>query len=489
MRQLSQTTPSLPSPASLLAVQIVQAAVRPNITVPELVALCQHDPAFVGRLLSHVNSATLGVNRKVTGVQHAVSLLGIRGVRNIALATCVTEMAPIGENGDWLLALCLRRAISAKLIAQKLGKTDLDDYFTIGMLLEIAFLGRGLDGPTAQIARSPAGTRVTLERAAGQEDHAHRGARIARSWHLDGEIISAIARHHDKEPPASELAQVAWLAERLAGVFEGGDVSKNRVDAIEGGAKINLAATVVDEMLKAIPTMVKDVAAELKRDVGPQVDLDLLLRDATACLIEINRNYVDLIRQLEETVKEKEAVTEELKEATVKLTTMALSDGLTGCANHRAFQEALVRDLARADRQGTHLSLIIIDADLFKQVNDKHGHKVGDSVLKMIAETLTECVRASDVVARIGGEEFALILPNTPAEGALVVAERARNAIAKKSVKGSGSRETHVTVSLGIASTQGPRCRGHEKVLFEAADRALYQAKQQGRNRSIIGSL
>jgi diguanylate cyclase (GGDEF)-like protein len=98
-------------------------------------------------------------------------------------------------------------------------------------------------------------------------------------------------------------------------------------------------------------------------------------------------------------------------------------------------------------------------------------------------------VRASDVVARIGGEEFALILPNTPAEGALVVAERARNAIAKKSVKGSGSRETHVTVSLGIASTQGPRCRGHEKVLFEAADRALYQAKQQGRNRSIVGSL
>lgn len=467
----------------------MQAAVRPTITVPELVSLCQHDPAFVGKLLSHVNNATLGLNRKVTGVQHAVSLLGVRGMRNLALATCVTEMAPIGENGDWLLGICLRRAISAKLIAQKLGKSDVDEYFTIGMLLEIAFLGRSQDDQSTHIAKSPAGTRVTLERAAGKEDHAHRGARIARSWHLDGEIISAIARHHDKEPPASDLASVAWLAERLAGVFEGGDVSKNRVDAIEAGAKLNLAAPVVDEMLKAIPTHVREVAAELKRDVGPQVDLDLLLRDATACLIEINRNYVDLIRQLEETVKEKEAVTEELKDATIKLTTMALSDGLTGCANHRAFQEALVRDLARADRQSAYLSLIIIDADYFKMVNDTHGHKVGDAVLKMIAESLHESVRASDVVARIGGEEFALILPNTPAEGAAIVAERARNAIAAKAVRGTGNRDVKVTVSLGVAATQGPRCRGHEKVLFEAADRALYQAKQQGRNRTMIGSL
>src|SRR5262245_55125059 len=105
MRPASQATNSLPSPASLLAIQIVQAAVRPSITVPELVALCQNDPTFVARLLSHCNSATLGLNRRVTGVQHAVSLLGVRGVRNLALATCVTEMAPIGENGDWVLAL------------------------------------------------------------------------------------------------------------------------------------------------------------------------------------------------------------------------------------------------------------------------------------------------------------------------------------------------------------------------------------------------
>src|SRR5262245_35771698 len=97
------TQTSLPAPGSLLAIQIVQAAVRPTITVPELVALCGNDPGFVVRLLAHVNSATLGLNRRVTGVQHAVSLLGVRGVRNLALATCVTEMTPLGEEGDWLL--------------------------------------------------------------------------------------------------------------------------------------------------------------------------------------------------------------------------------------------------------------------------------------------------------------------------------------------------------------------------------------------------
>jgi diguanylate cyclase (GGDEF)-like protein len=483
------TATSIPSPASLLAIQIVQAAVRPSITVPELVSLCQNDPAFVARLLQHCNSATLGLNRRVTGVQHAVSLLGVRGVRNLALTTCVTEMAPIGENGDWVLALCLRRAIAAKMIAQKLAKADLDDYFTIGMLLEIALVNRAKDEAGMAVARAPANTRVMLDRSASQEDHVARGARMARSFHLDPELVGAIACHHDREPPSSQLGAVAWLAERVAGVFEGGDVSKNRVDAIEGGTKLGLKPQVVDELLAAIPNQVREVSIELKRDVGPQVNLDLLLRDAHACLIEVNRSYVDLIHRLEGMVREKEQMATELQQATDQLKTLALTDSLTGCGNRRAFEDALKRDLARADRQGTPLSLILIDADMFKDVNDTHGHQVGDAVLQMIAETLAECVRASDVVARVGGEEFALLLPNTPSEGAMVVAERARASIARKRVAGSNNREVRVSVSLGVATVQGPRCRGMERALFDAADRALYAAKQQGRNRTLTGVL
>jgi diguanylate cyclase (GGDEF)-like protein len=479
---------SLPSPASLLAVQIVQAAARPSVSVNELVNTCQLDPAFVMRLLSRANSAAFAANRKVTSVQHAVSLLGVRGTRNLALASCVGEMAPSGSDGDALLGLCLRRGIASKLIAQRTGTLAPEDGFCMGMLLDTGLLvkaSNNLKG-ASELARLPSATRCMVERAAGQEEHTRLGARLTKAWHLDDELVAAIAHHHDVHAPRLALGAVGWLAERLAAVFEGGDVSRNRLAAVEGGAQLGLSAHVVDELLKAIPTAVQEVAAEFQRDVGPQRDIDLLLRDANAALVEINRTYGELVAQLESLLKEKERLAQELEAANTKLTSLALTDGLTGLHNHRAFQSALTRELARADRERSPLSLVVLDADHFKQVNDTHGHPVGDAVLGKLAEILQRTIRVSDLAARVGGEEFALLLPDTDAEGALVVAERARSAVAQTVMQGPAT-EFQLTISLGIAMTRGPGCRGRERALYEAADTALYAAKQAGRNRTVIG--
>jgi diguanylate cyclase (GGDEF)-like protein len=482
---------SIPAPASLLAIQIVQAAVRPNITVNELVAVCQNDPAFVARLFASVNNVSFGLNRRVNTVQHGVSLLGVRGVRNLALATCVTEMAPVGKDGDILLAVSLRRAVAAKLVATKLAKPAAEDYFALGMLLELGLLVSARENlaAAANIARAPANTRVLLERATGLEDHAHRGGRLAKSWNLDLEMVRAIAHHHDRNPPTTDFGTVAWLAERLAAVFEGGDVSRNRVDAIEAGARLRISAKDIDELLRVLPTQVAEAARDLKRKIEVQVDIEVLLRDANKALVDVNRSYVDLVQRLEELVSEKERIADELKSATNDLTTLALADRLTGLNNRRSFDDLLIRDLARADRQKTVVSVISVQADSFKRINDTYGHSAGDLVLEAIAEVLRASVRASDVVARIGGEEFAIILPQTDAQNAVVVAERVRSSMAARVFAGPKSTTFQVTVSLGIAMTQGPGCRTHATALMDAADGALQAAKLAGRNCIHIGTI
>jgi diguanylate cyclase (GGDEF)-like protein len=165
-----------------------------------------------------------------------------------------------------------------------------------------------------------------------------------------------------------------------------------------------------------------------------------------------------------------------------ELEKQARTDFLTGLANRRQFDESLEREWRRTARTGADLSIILFDADLFKQLNDRHGHAVGDEVLKRIGAALDRCARRpGDLPARIGGEEFAMLLADTGAEGAHYVAERVRAAL-RETPSAQGQSLPTVTLSAGIASTTG-RSAGSASDLLSAADAALYRAKEQGRDR------
>jgi diguanylate cyclase (GGDEF)-like protein len=163
-----------------------------------------------------------------------------------------------------------------------------------------------------------------------------------------------------------------------------------------------------------------------------------------------------------------------------EVTRRARTDQLTGLANRRHFDEQLGRMLGEADRYGHPVSLIMADIDHFKKVNDTFGHDAGDLVLKRVAATLQEGVRTVDVCARFGGEEIALLLPQTDLAGATDVAERLRAAIERRVTNYKGS-EIRVTASFGV-STYGETVRSRD-AFFLSADRSLYQAKAEGRNR------
>jgi len=165
----------------------------------------------------------------------------------------------------------------------------------------------------------------------------------------------------------------------------------------------------------------------------------------------------------------------------VKLKNVASIDALTGLYNRGYFDQAFEKEILRDARYGHPLSILLLDIDYFKKINDAYGHEQGDRVLKEVAATLKNMVRQTDIVARYGGEEYVLMLMETEAIAAYKVAEKIRNQIENKSIEFSPQK---FTVSIGIACY--PSNGLTAKIMLKAADMALYQSKNNGRNRSTI---
>jgi diguanylate cyclase (GGDEF)-like protein len=173
---------------------------------------------------------------------------------------------------------------------------------------------------------------------------------------------------------------------------------------------------------------------------------------------------------------------------------LSISDPLTGLRNTRYFWERLGEEYARVLRSGEPASVLVVDLDHFKDVNDRHGHVVGDRVLRGTAEAIAAAIRRADtaarvedMAARVGGEEFAVLLPGTGLEDAAVVAERVRAEIAALRVPVRDDEEVAITASVGVACATG-MLPGGDLALFATADRAMYRAKCEGRDRVFVAA-
>jgi diguanylate cyclase (GGDEF)-like protein len=475
------------SPLSVVALQIVREALKPDVSPTDLARLAESDPGFALRIISMVNSAAFGFSRKVSDVRQATAFIGVRGLRTLGLSLAVSDMVPAGADGQTLLGNSLRRAVAAQLLAKKLGQRDVDEYFTAGLFLEVGLLARARDdlAAAAKVARLPASNRVVFERAESGTDHAVRGAELTKAFMLPAELIEAVALHHDPVMPEGQLAKVAWVAERVAAVWEGGDVPSAQAEAARAMAALGIADRDIVEVLDKVPSLVLDGATAFDREVGPQKGVDQLLMDVSRSLLEMNQSYESMVRQLEQLLAEKGELATKLAAANQELTRLASTDALTGLPNKRSLETAIIRDLARADRDKTWLSLVVVDVDHFKKFNDTYGHATGDVVLQAVAKALARHLRAGDLAGRYGGEEFVLVLPGSNMIGARIAAERIRKAL-ETTVVETEHGPLKVTASFGGASVCGPGCARIRDDLFARADAALYQAKDAGRNRVVV---
>lgn len=224
----------------------------------------------------------------------------------------------------------------------------------------------------------------------------------------------------------------------------------------------------VDYLFKPLDTMV------FQSKVGVFIELFRQREALRRKTIELDMKLVEL-----------EELQQQLEETNEQLLLLSITDGLTGLLNKRQFDVLFADEWKRAHRSKSPLSLIIMDIDHFKAYNDTYGHALGDDCLVKIAHAISDTVKRDiDKVARVGGEEFAIILPDTDLEGAQFVAERIRQCIEGLSIPHADSATTNcVTTSVGVSSTI-PSKKLIARELIKTADMALYQAKAKGRNQS-----
>lgn len=220
------------------------------------------------------------------------------------------------------------------------------------------------------------------------------------------------------------------------------------------------------------------------QEVVVRVENQLTIQRLKNKLQEKNRILEEQNSVLLEEIEKRRCAEIALQKANEKLQHLACLDSLTQIANRRYFDECLQREWLRSAREDIPLSLILGDIDYFKYYNDTYGHIAGDICLKQVAQAITWAVkRTADLVARYGGEEFAIILPNTSYEGAVEVAKRIQFGVQQLKILHSLSTvSNYITLSVGIAS-RVPSYQESPEVLIDESDRALYQAKEQGRNR------
>jgi diguanylate cyclase (GGDEF)-like protein len=474
----SKKLPTLPG----IAIKILEAVQKERPDLQEIAKILSTDPPLSAEVLKLINSPFFGLTRKVTSVFHAVSMLGMNVVKNMALSFALIKNFSGNGEGDFdyprFWKYSLTTAIAARMIAEKVSRETSEDAFFLGLLHDMGrlALARCLPDQYRLVVQEATAGNCSEYQAENQIlgfDHMAVGRHLARSWGLPSKFWQPIGCHHCPDRLAAAgsetqtLAQVLNLATLYADMFEA-DGSATHLAVIDHHtASYGYAETLnVDQLAVGIGEEAQRFFPYFEIDFNDDASYLDTIERARAELINVSTDFIDQLVAQQRQID--------------TLRRQATHDGMTQLMNYQYFQETLKREMARSRRGQSPLTVVMADIDRFKAVNDTYGHLAGDHAIKTVATCLTANLRETDHIARYGGEEFAIVLYNIAPEEALSVMERVRQSISDMPIH-FDDRTFKISMSIGIA-TMTPEAPIDRDALLDQADKALYEAKSAGRN-------
>ncbi|MBI4530613.1 MAG: diguanylate cyclase, partial [Candidatus Latescibacteria bacterium] len=408
----------------------------------------------------------------------------------------------------WERALCC--SVAGQVIAERAGLGIGDEALVAGLLEDIGMFLMAYSLRDDYIRVLEEAERRGVEMTTAEEEllgvnHTQVGMILAERWMLPDALAVSIQYHHNpavvrKQGMSEDIAkvvEVAYLSGLAADIFYGWGKSQ-RISQFKDGllTLVHLDDSIAEDILSRLIDLTREMAScfQIQVDTDASRSYAKILQEANVELGRMNMKYDQMYRelmagvgQLHQKNEELARLTTELEEKNRLLQNLADRDGLTGVFNYRYFEEFLTRQVAQTRRYNRALSLIMIDIDNFKDLNDTYGHQQGNVVLRELAQIFTSSVRQADLVARYGGEEFVIVLVETELKGAVHAAEKVRHLVERFLFPREEGNPLHVTISLGVATLSPDLQTAHQ--LIEAADKALYEAKQRGRNTVYVERL
>jgi diguanylate cyclase (GGDEF)-like protein len=467
-----RTLPSVPA----VVVRVLQLSQEEETSINEIAQVVSRDPALTTKLLRVSNSAFYAARYEVTTVNRAVSVLGINATLSLALSFSLAKnLRESGAKGFDSVACWRRSAIAAaagRALAELANKNMREELFLSGLLQDVGMLVLSeaipdIYGDLVATAQGSHRKLVELERERLGSDHAAVGAWLLERWNIPERYQLAIAASHD--PTVVEESEFAAFCRATA---VAGDIAEIWTDpaTATGIARdsaiglMKISPERFESLLGEIAEAIPEITSELDINIGSEEKVTSLLEQAREALVALSMRAQQQMQQIQD---------------------LSRQDRLTSVYNRSFLDEELPRQFELASQSGEPLSVLFVDIDYFKNVNDTYGHEAGDYVLVSLAGILQIEVRPSDIIARYGGEEFICIMPGTSLQEAAAVAERLRATIVSKPQLIGDDVKIQITVSVGCATFSSKRPFDDSKQLLKEADRCLYAAKAKGRNRVV----
>lgn len=478
LRERISSARGLPSPPAI-TVRLIELCGDPETDLHAVIDVVRHDPSLTARLMRLANSSVYGRRRRTDNLRQAVTFLGLDTVLTAALTLSLTAGRNLSDRrSEEFRARRWNRSVHSAAIAEILSSlvddVESDEAFLAALLQDIGVYVIDLLEPEVYEELDPDGTHaqlVSTEIESFGADHAAVGSVLLEAWDLPPRIVDAIAASHREAGGRVDLASVVSASGVLADGLSGDVDAQTAVD--EAAHLLGIDRAQIEASCARLDVVLSELAPILDADVPAREMVDVLAEEAI------------LLRQVQAqvTTSQLNEKVADWKNEAERLATENRLDPLTEVSNRRHLDEQLDAEHAAAVKYGHPLSILFLDLDDFKAVNDRHGHDVGDAVLTHAAELLKSTVRDDDIVGRYGGEEFLVLLPGTDQDGASVLADRLIAAFNSHPVELMAGALHVQTASIGVASLDHLGNDTSRATLVRAADMALYLAKAEGKNR------